>query len=66
MSVVCCQVLKAATCIAKRAVETDIVPGRSPISVTAAAIYMASQVRGIAGWLHLRLVEPKIRGIAGA
>uniref|UniRef100_A0A6A7FUW9 Transcription initiation factor IIB n=2 Tax=Hirondellea gigas TaxID=1518452 RepID=A0A6A7FUW9_9CRUS len=36
-------VMKAATCIAKKAVETDIVPGRSPISVAAAAIYMASQ-----------------------
>ena len=35
---------KAATCIAKRAVDMDIVPGRSPISVAAAAIYMASQV----------------------
>lgn len=34
---------KAATCIAQRAVDMDIVPGRSPISVTAAAIYMASQ-----------------------
>ena len=34
---------KAATCIAQRAVDLDIVPGRSPISVTAAAIYMASQ-----------------------
>ena len=36
-------VQKAATCIAKRAVDLDIVPGRSPISVAAAAIYMASQ-----------------------
>jgi len=34
---------KAATCIAQKAVDMDIVPGRSPISVTAAAIYMASQ-----------------------
>jgi len=33
----------AATCIAKRAVDMDIVPGRSPISVAAAAMYMASQ-----------------------
>ena len=31
--------------IAKKAVELDIVPGRSPISVAAAAIYMASQVK---------------------
>ena len=36
-------VQKAATHIAKKAVDLDIVPGRSPISVAAAAIYMASQ-----------------------
>jgi transcription initiation factor TFIIB len=36
-------VQKAATHIAKRSVDLDIVPGRSPISVAAAAIYMASQ-----------------------
>ncbi|XP_033208783.1 transcription initiation factor IIB-like [Belonocnema kinseyi] len=36
-------VQRAATRIAKKAVEFDIVPGRSPISVAAAAIYMASQ-----------------------
>jgi len=36
-------VQKAATRIAKKAVDLDIVPGRSPISVAAAAIYMASQ-----------------------
>eukprot|EP00092_Neocalanus_flemingeri_P073810 GFUD01091169.1.p1 GENE.GFUD01091169.1~~GFUD01091169.1.p1 ORF type:complete len:311 (-),score=76.25 GFUD01091169.1:136-1068(-) len=36
-------VQKAATSIAKKAVDLDIVPGRSPISVAAAAIYMASQ-----------------------
>ena len=34
---------KAATHIARKAVEVDLVPGRSPISVAAAAIYMASQ-----------------------
>ena len=34
---------KAATTIAKRAVDLDLVPGRSPISVAAAAIYMAAQ-----------------------
>jgi len=34
---------RAATTIAKRAVDLDLVPGRSPISVAAAAIYMASQ-----------------------
>lgn len=36
-------VQKAATHIACKAVSLDIVPGRSPISVAAAAIYMASQ-----------------------
>ena len=36
-------VQKAATCIAKRASDLDIAAGRSPISVAAAAIYMASQ-----------------------
>lgn len=37
-------VQRAANHIASKAGEFDIVPGRSPISVTAAAIYMASQV----------------------
>uniref|UniRef100_A0A7N8XFU2 Transcription initiation factor IIB n=1 Tax=Mastacembelus armatus TaxID=205130 RepID=A0A7N8XFU2_9TELE len=37
------QVQMAATYIARKAVELDLVPGRSPISVAAAAIYMASQ-----------------------
>jgi len=36
-------VQKAATFIAKKAMDLDIVPGRSPISVAAASIYMASQ-----------------------
>ncbi|PIK46502.1 putative transcription initiation factor IIB [Apostichopus japonicus] len=36
-------VKKAATHIAKKAVDMDLVSGRSPISVAAAAIYMASQ-----------------------
>lgn len=36
-------VQRAATHIAKKAVDMDIVGGRSPISVAAAAIYMASQ-----------------------
>ncbi|CAD5115355.1 DgyrCDS4335 [Dimorphilus gyrociliatus] len=35
-------VQKAATHVAKRAVDTDLVAGRSPISIAAAAIYMAS------------------------
>ena len=35
---------RAATIIAKRAEDLDLVLGRSPISVAAAAIYMASQV----------------------
>uniref|UniRef100_A0A914UMF9 Transcription initiation factor IIB n=2 Tax=Plectus sambesii TaxID=2011161 RepID=A0A914UMF9_9BILA len=37
------QVQAAATRIAKKAVELDLVAGRSPISIAAAAIYMASQ-----------------------
>lgn len=36
-------VQRAASHIARKAVEFDIVAGRSPISVAAAAIYMASQ-----------------------
>lgn len=36
-------VQRAATTIAKRAVDLDLVPGRSPITVAAAAIYMACQ-----------------------
>jgi len=37
------EVQKAATCIAKKASDLDIAAGHSPISVAAAAIYMASQ-----------------------
>ena len=37
-------VQRAAAHIARAAVEIDLVPGRSPISVAAAAIFMASQV----------------------
>ena len=36
-------VQRAATYIARKAVDADLVAGRSPISVAAAAIYMASQ-----------------------
>ena len=49
MSRFCCnlglpiKVIKAATHIAEKAVGLDLVSGRSPISVAAAAIYMASQ-----------------------
>ncbi|ELU17299.1 hypothetical protein CAPTEDRAFT_167658 [Capitella teleta] len=35
-------VQRAATHIARKAVDLDLVPGRSPISIAAAAIYMAS------------------------
>lgn len=45
-------VQRAATHIARKAVEMDIVAGKSPISVAAAAIYMASQVmpwKGVTG-----------------
>lgn len=45
-------VQRAATHIARKAVEIDIVPGRSPISVAAAAIYMASQVCGTMAILY--------------
>ncbi|CAG0890528.1 unnamed protein product [Darwinula stevensoni] len=44
-------VQRAATHIARKAIELDIVPGRSPISVAAAAIYMASQVNIIKAFL---------------
>lgn len=37
-------VQRAATHIARKAADMDIVAGKSPISVAAAAIYMASQV----------------------
>ncbi|KXJ12022.1 transcription initiation factor IIB [Exaiptasia diaphana] len=36
-------VQRGATHIARKAVDLDLVPGRSPISIAAAAIYMASQ-----------------------
>ncbi|XP_066923769.1 transcription initiation factor IIB-like [Clytia hemisphaerica] len=36
-------VIRASKHIAKKAVDLDLVPGRSPISVAAAAIYLASQ-----------------------
>ena len=57
-------VQRAATHIARKAVEIDIVPGRSPISVAAAAIYMASQVifkytgrvvTGLGNWGHFSI-----------
>ena len=38
-------VQRTATYIVRAALEYDIVRGKSPISVAAAAIYMASQVR---------------------
>ena len=50
---------KAATSIARKAVDMDIVPGRSPISVTAAAIYMASQAT------DTRKTQKEIGDIAG-
>ncbi|KAL4218993.1 Transcription initiation factor IIB [Mactra antiquata] len=37
------RIQKAATYIARKAVDLYLVPGRSPVSVAAAAIYMASQ-----------------------
>lgn len=50
---------KAATSIARKAVDMDIVPGRSPISVAAAAIYMASQAT------DTRKTQKEIGDIAG-
>jgi len=53
------EVQKAATHIAKQSVDLDIVPGRSPISVTAAAIYMASQAS------HDKKTQREISDISG-
>lgn len=50
-------VQKAATHIACKAVDTDIVAGKSPISVAAAAIYMASQVRSSSTRLQMIIVR---------
>lgn len=50
---------RAATCIAKKATDLDIVPGRSPISVAAAAIYMASQASSD------KRIQKEIADIAG-
>jgi transcription initiation factor TFIIB len=52
-------VQKAATSIARAAVDMDIVPGRSPISVAAAAIYMASQAS------ELKRSQKEIGDVAG-
>uniref|UniRef100_A0A9J2PQC3 Transcription initiation factor IIB n=2 Tax=Ascaris TaxID=6251 RepID=A0A9J2PQC3_ASCLU len=49
-----------ATTIAKKAVERDLVAGRSPISIAAAAIYMASQAS------NERRTAKEIGAIAGA
>jgi len=38
---------KAATCIAKKATDLDLAPGKSPLSIAAAAIYMATQASDI-------------------
>lgn len=40
-------VQRAAQCIARLAIDKDVTPGRSPISVAAAAIYMASQASDV-------------------
>lgn len=50
-------VQRAATHIARKAVEIDIVPGRSPISVAAAAIYMASQVCKTGNTIHSLIIQ---------
>lgn len=50
---------KAATYIARKAVDIDLVAGRSPISVAAAAIYMASQAS------EMRKSQKDISEVAG-
>ena len=55
------EVQKAATHIAQKAFEADLVPDRSPISVAAAAIFMASQVSATA--MSLKAVAA-IAGVA--
>jgi transcription initiation factor TFIIB len=45
--------------IGRRAMELDIVSGRSPLSVTAAAIYMASNAS------ERKLSKKEIRDVAG-
>ncbi|XP_057366869.1 transcription initiation factor IIB-like [Daphnia carinata] len=52
-------VQRAASHIGRKAVELDIVPGRSPISVAAAAIYMASHAS------DKKLTKKEIGDIAG-
>lgn len=54
------EVQKAATHIARKAVDLDIVPGRSPISVAAAAIYMASQVCLQIRFFPLHISQPPV------
>ena len=53
-------VQRAATHIARKAVELDLVPGRSPISVAAAAIFMASQAS------DQKKTQKEIGDVAGA
>ena len=45
-------VQRAAEHIAKKAVELDIVPGRSPITVAAASIYMACEASEVKKTIH--------------
>jgi transcription initiation factor TFIIB len=52
-------VQRAASHIGRKAVELDVVPGRSSISVTAAAIYMASHAS------ENKLTKKEIGDIAG-
>lgn len=58
-------VQRAATHIARKAGELDIVSGRSPISVAAAAIYMASQVSRQQSGLCATVIYLKCRKIFG-
>ena len=49
----------AASYIARKAVELDVVPGKCPISVAAVAIYMASHAMGN------KLTKTKLCEVAG-
>lgn len=62
------QVQSAAAHIAKKSVDLDLVGGRSPLSLAAAAIYMASQVyfslaTQVSKFLfrHLTFVKQRVR-----
>jgi len=53
------KVEKAATCVAKKAVDLDIAPGKSPLSIAAAAIYISTLA------LDVKKTRVEISEIAG-